>query len=324
MTRRVIAALMATVALLAAAACGSSTSAPAASGSGGFPITLTDAMGQVTIAKQPVRVAALDASFVDAAIALEAPIVAYTAYRGITGTLPTYLGPDAQKYGKDAQPVGELANPSLEKIAALQPDLIVSAKVRHENVYPQLKGIAPTVFSETTGPTWKDNIRLLGTALGRPEMAEQKIKAYEQRAHRIGDAVRAKLGRNPSVSIVRFAGEPTVRLYSATSYSGIVIADTGFTLNPTATAVQPGKISADLSQERISDLDADYLFVATWRDEKGDSAKQQTTFQANPLWGKLTGKIQNVDDLTWMTAVGLQGANVILDDIAATFGVAKD
>ena len=35
-------------------------------------------------------------------------------------------------------------------LRSLQPDLIVSAKVRHENVYAQLKGIAPTVFSETT------------------------------------------------------------------------------------------------------------------------------------------------------------------------------
>jgi iron complex transport system substrate-binding protein len=324
MTRRAIAALMTTVAAVALAACGSPTSTPTPNETGGFPITLNDAMGQVTIPKQPVRVAALDASYVDAAIALEAPVVAYTAYRGITGTLPAYLGPDAQRYGKDAQPVGELGNPSLERIAAAHPDLIVSAKVRHENVYPQLTGIAPTVFSETTGPTWKDNIRLLGKALGRPEMADRKIAAYEQRARRIGDAVRAKLGRNPAVSIVRFAGEQTVRLYSATSYSGIVIGDLGFALNPTAAAVPHGKISADLSQERISDLDADYLYVATWRDEKGESAKQQATFQANPLWGKLTGAIQNVDDLTWMTAVGLQGANVILDDIATTFGVPRD
>lgn len=324
MTRRAITALIMAAALLAPSACGTPQSAPAPGGSGGFPITVTDAMGQVTIPKQPVRVAALDASYVDAAIALEAPVVAYTAYRGISGTLPAYLGPDAQKYGKDAQPVGELANPSLEKIAALQPDLIVSAKVRHENVYPQLKGIAPTVFSDSTGPTWKDNIRLLGKALGRPEMADRKLAAYEQRAWRIGDAVRAKLGRTPSVSIVRFAGEQTVRLYSATSYSGTVIGDLGFTFNPTAAAVEPGKISANLSPERISDLDADYLFVATWQDEKGDSAKQQATFQANPLWGTLKGKIGNVDDLTWMTAVGLQGAHVILDDIATTFDVPKD
>lgn len=322
-TRRAFTALAASVALAALAACASPTAPPPAAGGGGgaFPITLTDAMGQVTIPKQPLRVAALDASYVDATIALETPLVAFTAYRGIADKLPDYLGADAQKYGKDAKNVGELATPSLEKIAALAPDLIVSAKVRHEQAYPQLKGIAPTVFSETTGPTWKDNIRLLGKALGKSDLANQKLAAYEQRARRIGDAVRAKLGHNPVISVVRFAGEPTVRLYSPTSFSGNVIADAGFAMNATAKAVEAGKISANLSPERILDLDAEYLYVATWNDDKGASAAQRATFEANPLWTKITGKRQSVEDLTWMTAVGLQGAGVILDDLAKSFGV---
>ena len=321
MVRRAVTGAVATLVLLAAMACGSPTGSAAAPTSGSFPVTLTDAMGEVTIPKQPVRVAALDASFVDAAIALEAPVVAYTDYRGITGTLPDYLGPAAQAYGKDARSVGDITNPSLEKIVAQRPDLIVSAKVRHEQAYPQLTAIAPTVFSETTGPTWKANIRMLATALGRPEMADAKIKAYEERAQRIGAAVRAKLGHNPTVAVVRFAGEPTVRLYSPTSFSGTVMSDAGFAFNATAQAVEPGKISADLSPERISELDAEHIFVATWADEKGAAAAQASTFEANSLWGTLRGKIRNVRDLTWMTAVGLQGAAAILDDLAKTFDV---
>lgn len=321
-SRRTFSALAAGAALVALAACGTpaAPAGPAAAG-GAFPITLTDAMGQVTIPEQPLRVAALDASYVDATIALETQVVAFTAYRGIADKLPDYLGTDAQKYGKDAKAVGELANPSLEKIAAIAPDLIVSAKVRHEQAYPQLKGIAPTVFSETTGPTWKENIRLLGKALGKEDLANKKLADYEQRARRIGDAVRAKLGHNPVISVVRFAGEPTVRLYSPTSFSGNVVADAGFQMNATAKGVEAGKISANLSPERILDLDAEYIYVATWNDDKGDSAAQRATFEANPLWSKITGKQQQVQDLTWMTAVGLQGAGVILDDLAKAFGV---
>ncbi|GAA0605863.1 iron-siderophore ABC transporter substrate-binding protein [Kutzneria viridogrisea] len=321
MPRRAVTALLATAALLGLTACGPASTSTAPTGDGTFPVTLTDAMGQVSIPRQPTRVAALDASYVDAAIALETQVVAYTNYRGITGGLPAYLGAEARTYGRDAQAVGEITSPSLEKIAATRPDLIVSAKVRHEQVHPQLKGIAPTVFSETTGPTWKANIRLLGRALGKSELAERKIKAYEDRARRIGDAVRAKLGKNPTVSVVRFAGEQTVRLYSPSSFSGTVLTDAGFELNATARAVPAGKISADLSQERIADLDADRVFVSTWQDDKGDSAKQKGVFEANPLWGRLTGARQDVDDLTWMTAVGLQGAGVILDEVAKAFGV---
>ncbi|WP_232664258.1 ABC transporter substrate-binding protein [Pseudonocardia sp. TRM90224] len=324
MARRVITALAAGLVLAGLAGCGTAPEAAAPAAADGFPITISDAMGQVTIPTKPVRVAALDASYVDAAIALEAQVVAFTAYRGISDKLPDYLGPDAQTYGKDARSVGELSNPSLEAIAQADPDLIVSAKVRHEQQHAQLQGIAPTVFSATTGPTWKENIRLLGRALGRPEMADAKIAAYEQRARRIGDAVRAKLGRNPTISVVRFAGEPTVRLYSPTSFSGTVLTDAGFALNPTATGVEAGKISANLSPEQIGALDADNIFVATWNDEKGESAKQAEQFRSNPLWGTLKGKLQTVQDLTWMTAVGLQGAHVILDDIATTYDVPKE
>ena len=326
MTRRLIIALTAT-ALAALAACGAPQegTAPAASASGsGFPITVTDAMGEVTIPAPPVRVAALDASYVDAALALEAEVVAYTDYPGERGRLPDYLGADATTYGANAQSVGDLAEPSLERIAASDPDLIVSAKVRHEQLHSQLSAIAPTVFSETTGPTWKENIRLLGRALGRPELADRKIAEYEERARRVGDAVRAQLGRNPTISVVRFAGEPTVRLYSPTSFSGTVLTDAGFTLNATASAVEPGDIAADLSPERILDADADHIFVTTWADDQGTAAAQQAAVQANPLWGRLTGEIRHVEDLTWMAAVGLQGAHVILDDVAEAFGVPAD
>jgi iron complex transport system substrate-binding protein len=306
------------------AACGSAPTGPDTPAASGFPVTLTDVYGQVTIPKQPVRVAALDQSYVDATIALETQVVAFTSYRGVGDELPPYLGADIAKYAGQAKSVGTLQAPSLEIVAAQRPDLIVSAKVRHGEQHDRLVGIAPTVFSESTGPTWKQNIRLLGTALGKSALAEQKITAYEQRARRIGDAVRAELGRNPTVSLVRFAGEPTVRLYSATSFPGTVLTDAGFTLNATAAAVPPGSINANVSQENLLQLDADHLFLSTARDENGASAAQRSASATNPLWSRLTGKQTDVQDLTWLTAVGLQGADAILDDVAKTFGVAAD
>ncbi len=133
--------------------------------------------------------------------------------------------------------------------------------------------------------------------------------------------MRAKLGHNPTVSLIRFAGEPTVRLYSKTSFPGTVLTDAGFTLNPTALAVPAGKISADVSQENLAQLDAEFLFVSTAGDETGASAAQRAATEVNPLWQRLTGTQTTVADLTWLTAVGLQGAGVILDDVAKTYGV---
>jgi iron complex transport system substrate-binding protein len=306
---------------LAVAGCGPSAESAGPSGTNtGFPRTVTHAMGRTTIDRPPQRVAALDTSFVDAAIALRTPVVAYTRYPGLGDRLPGYLGPDAATYTRDAQPVGDLANPSIERIAAQNPDLIVSAKVRHEQIYDKLAGIAPTVFTETTGATWKDNVRLLARALGKEQLAEQEITAYQTRARRIGDEIRAREGRNPTVSIVRFVGgEQTVRLYTPNSFPGIVLADTGLA----RPAGQPTgqQISVNLSQEQITALDADRIFVASYADGRGESAAVRQRFEVNPLWGRLRGQVSDVDDTTWIASVSLQGAGAMLDDLARAFGV---
>lgn len=59
----------------------------------------------------------------------------------------------------------------------------------------------------------------------------------------------------------------------------------------------------------------------SYPDPSGSSAATQQRFESNPLWGTLIGQIHTAPDTTWMSAVGIQGAQSILDDLAATFGV---
>lgn len=287
----------------------------------GFPRTVEHAMGTTEIPAPPQRVAALDSSFVDASLALETPVAAYTRYPTTGVDVPAYLTPEDRRFLEGSRQVGTLEAPDVEALYDIAPDLIVSAKVRHEQLYGQFSDVAPTVFSQTTGATWKDNIRLLARALGKEQLAEQKIGAYQDRARRVGDAVRAKLGRNPSVSMVRFnAGEPTVRLYTSNSFPGIVLADTGL-VRPAGQPDAQDRIALNLSQEEIRQLDADQIFLATYNDPRTQAANSRPQFEANPLWATLRGQKTEVDDTNWVTSVSLQGAATMLDDIARTFGV---
>jgi iron-siderophore transport system substrate-binding protein len=287
-----------------------------ASANAGFPRTIDHAMGKTEIPAKPKRVVALDASFVDATMILHTQVVGFTDYRTINGKLPDYLGDDRTKYGAEAQSVGTLAEPNLEKIAALKPDLIITAKVRHEKLYPQLSKIAPTVMTETTGPTWKDNIRLEAKALGAEDLAAEQLTSYETAAKAVGAAINEK-AKNPTISVVRFVDGPT-RLYQNASFSGIVLKDAGLK-RPKSQDVNG--FAAEISAERIKDADADAIFVATYADEKGLSKKTADQFKANPLWKPLAPKVHEVPDITWMTAVGLQGAWSILTDLSTTFDV---
>lgn len=111
----------------------------------------------------------------DAVLTLETDVVGFTTYRAIDDKLPEYLAP-LLGHAKEAKSVGTLEQPSLEQIIALRPDLIVSAKVRHEALYDELSKIASTVFSETTGAIWKEDLKLMGQSLGKEDPAEDPLQ----------------------------------------------------------------------------------------------------------------------------------------------------
>ncbi|MGA4692816.1 MULTISPECIES: ABC transporter substrate-binding protein [Rhodococcus] len=296
-----------------------SSTDPASDSAAGFPRTVEHFRGSTTIENEPTRIVALDTSYSDAVLLLEAPLVGYVDYR--TDEFPDYLG-DSRQYATDAVSVGKTADVSLEQVAALEPDLILSAEVRDGENYEELSAIAPTVFSQSTGPTWKDNIRLVAQAIGKEDLAEQKISEYEERAAAIGADINAKAG-NPTISIVRFAGEPTARLYRTTSFSGIVLEDAGLA-RPASQGPDPSDPSSimnAISPELITEAEADVVFVTTYDLGDGKAQAAAEPFVTNPLWENLQGRKVEVDDSVWMMPVSIQGAHRILDDLADTFGV---
>lgn len=309
---------------MAVAACGATSSTAEAPGgavaepSGGFPRTVSHAMGQAMIPREPQRVIVLDAGYVDAALALETRIIALPEYSGSGAALPRYLAEAGAGLAGDATFLGTVSVINLEQLAALRPDLIVSSASRHEDIYDELSMIAPTVFSKTS-PTWKQNLELLATALGKEDQAKTLIKDYEARAVTVGDAIRAKVGDNPVVSVVRFTDDPVVRLYQSASYSGEVLDDAGLARPENQRSTEEAFV--EISPELIPQVDAGHIFVSTFADEAGASTQMRQKFQSNPLWAQLQGEIVEVSDTVWSTATGILGAHAILDDLARTFGV---
>lgn len=311
--------LSAVAALALLVGCAPSGDGPGAAAPGGedFPITVEHAMGETVIDSPPATIVALDSSYVDAAVALELDVAGRVTYAPGDDALPDYLGEEGRTHAGGAVIVGDLDAPDLARIAELQPDLIVSARVRHEDIYGQLSKIAPTVFSETTGATWKENIELLAQATGSQELAAQKLDAYQARAAEIGAAItEAAGGRAPTMTLARFVGGPTVRLYTSSSFPGIVQGDVGLP-RPEGAPDSADDISVDLSQEEILDLDADHIFISVWNDGTGESQEGADDFTSNPLWDRLEGEQHRVDDTEWLTSVSLQGANAILGDLEA-------
>ncbi|MEU4211240.1 iron-siderophore ABC transporter substrate-binding protein [Streptomyces sp. NPDC026206] len=317
--RRVSAALL-TVIIGAAAltACGddkkTDDAAPAAGA--GFPRSVKHAMGTTEITRKPQRVVVLDTGELDDVTMLGIePVGAVSPHMKTEGGFPAYLSAKV----KNTKDVGPMAEPNIERIMALKPDLILSSKVRHAKVYDKLKGIAPTVFTETTGAPWKENLKVHAQALGLEKEAQAAMDAYEKRAVALGEEIKKKNdGKAPTASVVRFVAGPT-RLYQKQSFSGIVLSDIGLR-RPASQDVD--KPMLEVSPEQIDKADADLVFVTVADDPK---KTQQGAVQDNPLWKGLgavkNDKVFQVPDETWMSGIGIQAANRVVDDIAKAAGV---
>ncbi|MBM0238190.1 iron-siderophore ABC transporter substrate-binding protein [Micromonospora sp. ATA32] len=307
--RRLAAVLTAAVALgFALTACGESD--PVAGTATGETREITHAMGTSKVPAAPKRVVVLDTDKIDTALSLGVVPVG-AAVAGDAKSWPSYFGADKLAGIKE---VGVLTEPDLEAINALKPDLILGSKFRQEKFYDELAAIAPTVFTEKVGVTWKENLLLDGRALGKEQQARDLLATYEQRAKELG----VKLGDAAArkVSIVRFM--PTeIRVYGPDSFSGIVVGDTG--LGRPERQLLTGKEDRRMDQvspERISEVDGDVIFVTAYGEK---AAAEQAKVTGGTLWKGLTAvranKAHVVSDEVWMTGIGVGAANKILDDL---------
>ena len=309
---RLRAATLALAALLTLSACGgtsetaSGTQAPASAGDGAFPRTVEHAMGETEIPEQPERVVVLDTGELDAALSLGVvPVGAVTT--DVSEEFLSYLADDAE----DVEVVGTIAEPNLEEIAALEPDLILSNKVRHADIYDQLSQIAPTVFAADLGDTWKENFLLDAEALGKEEEADELLSEYEQTAAELGESLGDPAGT--TVSPLRFVAG-TIRAYQAQSFIGTVLADIGLD----QVELPTGEVAtfAELSAEELTRGDADIVLYSSYGppEESGEAAAV-----AGPLWHRLeavaSGRAYAVEDDVFFTGIGLTAANLILEDL---------
>ncbi|SCG62586.1 iron complex transport system substrate-binding protein [Micromonospora echinaurantiaca] len=307
--RRLAAALTAALALgVGLTACGESD--PVAGTTTGETREITHAMGTTNVPAEPKRVVVLDTDKIDTALSLGiTPVGAATA--GEARSWPTYFGEDKLAGIKE---VGVLTEPDLEAINALKPDLILGSKFRQEKFYDELAAIAPTVFTEKVGITWKENFLLDGKALGKEQQAKDLLTTYETRAKEFG----TKLGdaANRKISIVRFV-PGNIRVYGPDSFSGIVIGDTGLGRPERQQLANKEDKRFDLvSPERVNEVDGDVIFVTAYGEK---AAGEQAKVTAGSLWKGLSavkaGKTYVVSDEIWMTGIGVGAANKIVDDL---------
>jgi iron complex transport system substrate-binding protein len=301
--RRLIAAIAAVAGLALLAGCaGSAAEQPAAAGNGSS-YTVEHAMGETEFDAVPERIVVLDSPMIDALVALGiTPVGAPEIGEG--RSFPAYLADELD----GTEPVGYIAEPDIDAIANLAPDLILGSKVRHEALYSELSSIAPTVFSEDTGTNWTEQAELTAAAVDRSADMQEKIEEVSARAAEVGETVGAE---GTTASIVRFRAD-NFRLYGPETFSGSLLTDMGFDLGERDWNEWS---MMELSPELYEQIDGDVVFYMS----PGGDPSATTQEQITGLWSALPGvsgdSAYEVEDDTWMVGIGVLGANLVIDQV---------
>ncbi|MGW0044202.1 ABC transporter substrate-binding protein [Rhodococcus sp. NPDC003348] len=276
-TRRIGAALAAATVMLGVAACGSDsdttdTTTTGASDAAQFPVTVSGKFGDSTVEAAPTRAVPLSPQDADILLSLGVTPVAIPvdaqnrAATGGSGIWPW----QKEAFGATTPETLDMdtgADSIAEKLAVLQPDIIVSTGFwgLDQSTFDQLNAQFPVVHFDTkaNGEPWQNSTRKIATALGIPEKAEQVIADAEKR---LADAKAANptiAGKTYNAVIGDTGGQLSV-LASDERGIGQFLTSLGLVLSPYATTLP---VDADgrgvLSYENISEMNADVLFVVS-------------------------------------------------------------
>ncbi len=303
--RRLLAGVFVAAIAAALVGCGGAEAGRDGGGSGERRV-IEHTMGEAEVSGSPGRVVVLDTGELDSAMTLGVtPAGAVEAVEG--EGLPSY-----QEGTGEIENVGAIEQPNLERIAALEPDLILSSQLRHEPFYDQLSEIAPTVFTGTTGVTWKEYFELHARALGETGEAKKVEKEYEGRLEEFRNAMGERLGET-EVSVVRFLPGDT-RIYQRESFIGTVLEDAGLPRPPSQDVEEFAILNA--SEEFIPKMGGDAVFVTVYGPEEETTREEITS---DPLWRGLEavreGRVYEVSDDLWMLGIGYTAAGGVIDDL---------
>lgn len=260
----VVAALGATMTACTSAPQSSTSASPtestSASAANAFPATVATKFGDVTVAEKPTRVVALGWGDAETALALGVQPVGASDWLNFGGE---GVGPWAEGLYTTAPEIIGTLEPSYEKIAALQPDLILDVKSSGDQErYDRLKSIAPTIGVPAGGDSYLTNqtqqVTMIATALGEQDKGSALLEQVN--AAFVAAAEKNAAWKGKTMSAVTKTADGW-GAYIEGSERVTFMEQLGFVQNPKIAALEANAsgFSVSLSPENLDQVDADVI-----------------------------------------------------------------
>ncbi|UOR13071.1 ABC transporter substrate-binding protein [Halobacillus amylolyticus] len=285
-------------------------------------VTIEDAMGDQTIEGTPKKVVVLEWTYAEDLQALGMEPV------GVAGLDQYGEWVDVGiPFSDKVENVGTRAEPNLEAIARLDPDLIIGVKFRHEQIADQLKEIAPTVmfapYSEESAQnqyqSMIDEFNKVAKIVGKEAKAEEVLtnmkQTFKDQQARLEEAGYTDINY---VITQAFTSQntPTLRLFTDNSMVSHVMKNIGMT-----NAFESDKLEVyGYTQTTVETLqnyqDAHFFYIV--QEEDNIFSKQ---LAGNPVWEDLAfvkeDRTYQLPGSTW-TFGGPLSAQVLAEQIVTS------
>lgn len=261
--------------------------------------------GTTTIKKTPKNVVALEFSIVD------------NLYQ--IGVKPIGIADDGDEarliepirtFVKGYTSVGKRAQPNLEVIQMLEPDLIIADAKRHSEIYDQLQTIAPTILITSLEGNYEEleqSFRTISEVFGKEKVADKVILDSEERIKRIRKSLtKTSLRTKTIMPIVPEVN--SINVHTSSSYIGDIIKKLGL-----KHSVENENVYAEFTLEQLSENKPEIMIYM--RPTKGTIVD---AWNKNDVYKKLPA-VKNddmvyVDPEVWSRFRGYESLKIILSD----------
>jgi iron complex transport system substrate-binding protein len=214
----------------------------------------------------------------------------------------------------------DATEPELEKVAGVEPDLILAPNVVEDEVLEQLRAIAPVyVFTLRGGDraNWAQRTTEIADAINASDKADKLASEFAQRQQEIAETY-ADVVEGKSVAVIAAYEENNFYAWGEDNMTGTLLMPLGFTWSEQENAVvaDEDEPEAFVSFEKIGSTvgDADILFLDS--DLRGEVNSFMESLQQTKLYQQLPAvKAGNAYVIGKNTVAGYTDAHYSLDRV---------
>ncbi|MBM7635670.1 ABC transporter substrate-binding protein [Streptococcus saliviloxodontae] len=270
--------------------------------------TITHDFGTTKLDKEPKKIVILNNLYGEILLPLGiTPVGATTAQVG-SQEFSTLFKKTFKK--AEVVSVGWQKTPDLEKIAELEPDVILMT-VHQQDLYDKLNQIAPTIgYQINTESNWdfRDTALKVADIFDKKDQMQKAIDELDQKQAKFAQKVKATYG-NQRLMYVRVT-EKDIRYYGYGRF-GFLYETYGFNR---AESFNPSDMYQLIDSEKLLQLNPDLLIVQA---DSEDLLK--TKLKESSVWGQLKAvqnkKVIYADYSTYMLGFGLMSQDAIMSQI---------